>query len=98
MMYTSSVHRHPTAGCLADTSHTSFTPGFRAGGLKKSICRIHTACRVPHFFLKTCLCSLFLEKVHGAPMSRVHRNKRLDADAHAKMEAMKAIPEEERAR
>jgi len=41
---------------------------------------------------------LFLEKVHGAPMSRVHRNQRLEADGQAKMEAMKAIPEEERAR
>eukprot|EP00903_Cladosiphon_okamuranus_P021987 g20217.t1 len=37
-------------------------------------------------------------KVHGAPMSRIYRDQRLEEDAKAQMEAMKAIPPEERAR
>lgn len=40
----------------------------------------------------------FVKQVHGAPMSRIHRDQRLDEDAKAKMEAIKAIPPEERAR
>lgn len=40
----------------------------------------------------------FAKQVHGAPMSRVHRDQRLDEDAKAQMAAMKAIPPEDRAR
>ncbi|CAM9188715.1 unnamed protein product [Ectocarpus sp. 4 AP-2014] len=37
-------------------------------------------------------------KVHGAPMSRIHRDQRLEADGKAQMEAMKAISPEDRAK
>ncbi|CAN0080774.1 unnamed protein product [Ectocarpus fasciculatus] len=37
-------------------------------------------------------------KVHGAPMSRIHRDQRLEEDGKAQMEAMKAISPEDRAR
>ncbi|CAM9164248.1 unnamed protein product, partial [Hapterophycus canaliculatus] len=37
-------------------------------------------------------------KEHGAPMSRIHRDQRIEEDAAAKLAALKAIPAEDRAR